>query len=567
MEVLARVSTFNMKVQLSVLSQLIQRLKRHEPVEGVLHGLHTIDGNVIAVAVSAKSVSVKHNVSLLLPPPLKPIGKFQVCKGDYTKPELEDDEVAIIWDQKDLHTFVKENGKLLSSTFTILSESEFYEKVFIARVPYSFDLSSKDSESSVRNVIANVKELLESPAACFRLQNTTLLLQNNEVGVLNLGGLFNDVEEEIDEALKGFGKKRSLYHTAVFKLLLNRSLGSNRYAPVVRIDNRAATILSTHLNGESVVFVEKSTPVCNVAKILVEGIVQQLHLAEHWMYRQLKDKKLHGALLSYNSLHYTAGHLVNVIYPESCDEAYLESYRKEVHKSLVFPLDRPMVRKLNKLPPLSDNKSSVLTNVHIGVKPSAVGGEVSIVPGTYGYHHYMQDRFDDNKWGCAYRSLQSLISWFRYQGYTDKAIPTHREIQKCLANIGDKPSSFVGSTQWIGSTEVGFVLDSMFNITSRFINVSSGDELACKGREIAMHFKVQGSPIMIGGGVLAHTIIGVDFNPETGDISYLILDPHYTGTEDISTIQKQGWCGWKGQDFWKTNAYYNLCLPQRPACI
>ena len=40
----------------------------------------------------------------------------------------------------------------------------------------------------------------------------------------------------------------------------------------------------------------------------------------------------------------------------------------------------------------------------------------------------------------------------------------------------------------------------------------------------------------IGGGVLAHTIIGVDFNEITGDVKFLILDPHYTGSEDIKTI-------------------------------
>ena len=39
-----------------------------------------------------------------------------------------------------------------------------------------------------------------------------------------------------------------------------------------------------------------------------------------------------------------------------------------------------------------------------------------------------------------------------------------------------------------------------------------------------------------GGGVLAHTIIGVDFNELTGEVKFLILDPHYTGTEDIKTI-------------------------------
>lgn len=40
-----------------------------------------------------------------------------------------------------------------------------------------------------------------------------------------------------------------------------------------------------------------------------------------------------------------------------------------------------------------------------------------------------------------------------------------------------------------------------------------------------------------GGGVLAHTILGVAYDEMTGDISFLILDPHYTGGEDIKIIQ------------------------------
>jgi len=56
-------------------------------------------------------------------------------------------------------------------------------------------------------------------------------------------------------------------------------------------------------------------------------------------------------------------------------------------------------------------------------------GEVFIVKGKYSYHHYMQDRMDDNGWGCAYRSLQTVVSWFRsvflfYKGYLS-VNPTH----------------------------------------------------------------------------------------------------------------------------------------------
>lgn len=56
--------------------------------------------------------------------------------------------------------------------------------------------------------------------------------------------------------------------------------------------------------------------------------------------------------------------------------------------------------------------------------------KVYLVQGFYSYHHYMQDRMDDNGWGCAYRSLQTICSWFQQQGYVERAVPTHREIQQ-----------------------------------------------------------------------------------------------------------------------------------------
>ncbi|GBN06095.1 Ufm1-specific protease 2 [Araneus ventricosus] len=193
-----------------------------------------------------------------------------------------------------------------------------------------------------------------------------------------------------------------------------------------------------------------------------------------------------------------------------------------------------------------------------------LGGKCAIVFGKYSYHHYMQDHVNDNGWGCAYRSFQTIVSWFKYQGYTDRSVPTHSEIQEALVEIGDKPQAFVGSKKWIGSQEVSFCLDHLIQVQSKIMFVSSGAELANKGSELYYHFRDQGTPVMIGGGVLAHTIIGVDFNEDTGDIKFLILDPHYTGSEDLHTVLNKGWCGWKGIQFWDQTAFYNLCLPQRP---
>ena len=56
-----------------------------------------------------------------------------------------------------------------------------------------------------------------------------------------------------------------------------------------------------------------------------------------------------------------------------------------------------------------------------------------------------------------------------------------------------------------------------------------GSDIPSHARELAVHFRTHGTPIMIGGGVLAYTLLGVYFNESTGDCAFLILDPHYTG--------------------------------------
>ncbi|VDK71979.1 unnamed protein product [Litomosoides sigmodontis] len=191
-------------------------------------------------------------------------------------------------------------------------------------------------------------------------------------------------------------------------------------------------------------------------------------------------------------------------------------------------------------------------------------GKVHVIRGFYNYHHYMQDGIDDSGWGCAYRSFQTLWSWFVLQGYIDKPTPTHSEIQQSLYDCGDKDATFVGSHQWIGSIELGYCLENMAGIESRVLTTNSGTEVTENIRQLALHFKTYGTPIMIGGGMLAHTILGVDFNESTGESSFLVLDPHYSGNEDLHTIITKGWCGWKMPSFWKKECFYNLLLPIPP---
>lgn len=140
--------------------------------------------------------------------------------------------------------------------------------------------------------------------------------------------------------------------------------------------------------------------------------------------------------------------------------------------------------------------------------------------------------------------------------------------------MGDKAPNFVGSRQWIGAIELGYCLDQWLGATYKVLTLSRGEEIMQQGRELARHFDTQGSPVMIGGGLLAHTILGVDYNAQTGDCALLILDPHYKGAEDVKTIQGQGWCGWKrgptaesAGDLFDRSAFYNLLMPQRPNAV
>ena len=271
-------------------------------------------------------------------------------------------------------------------------------------------------------------------------------------------------------------------------------------------------------------------------------------------------------------------------------DAGLEATREAMHWRLGLPMDRPMLRVANAFAPVaeayltstssgaapgsspgsSSSSSKRLRDVHAlapgGLPKSHVGpgGSPHLVRGSYDYYHYMQDRFDDAGWGCAYRSLQTIASWFRVNGYASAPVPSHGDVQACLHAIGDKPASFVGSKQWIGAIELSYVLDELFGVSCKILTVQNGrEDLPGKARELAAHFDDVGTPVMMGGGQLAYTLLGVEYDERSGECAFLILDPHYTGGEDVGKIVPR-WCGWKKAEEVFAKEFYNLLMPQSP---
>lgn len=283
------------------------------------------------------------------------------------------------------------------------------------------------------------------------------------------------------------------------------------------------------------------------------------------------------------------GFPVTVCYPllhQSLESTELKLLprRQQLHTLLGLPSNVPMLRFANALEWSSGGGSSIaagvprslrLRNVHEGLPAPGIGGQLYLVDGAYEYYHYMQDKFNDAGWGCAYRSLQTIVSWFRLQKYTAKPVPGHRQIQEVLVALKDKEASFIGSSNWIGAIELSYILDEYLGVTSKVLTVNRGSEIPANARALAQHFASQGTPIMIGGGVLAYTLLGVAFNEDTGEAAFLILDPHYTGGEDLKKIWQGTWVGWKqlgdsaaaGGPLFVKDAFYNFLCPQRPSTV
>lgn len=194
----------------------------------------------------------------------------------------------------------------------------------------------------------------------------------------------------------------------------------------------------------------------------------------------------------------------------------------------------------------------------------------------YAFYHYGQDGVRDEGWGCAYRSLQTLWSWLRRHGATGAPVPTHRGVQELLVALGDKPRSFAGARAWIGAVEVGLCLQAGAGVEYRMLHVRQDDTVAEHTSTFIAHFRTEGTPVMVGGGVRAYTVLAVEW-PEcwaaerdgcgsgSSGVRFLILDPHYTGPDTEREILRRGGCSWrKAEDVFPPDKFYNFCFPFLP---
>ncbi|KAL3878114.1 hypothetical protein ACJMK2_030486 [Sinanodonta woodiana] len=548
-----------------------------EDVQSTVHDLELIQcggSQICGVVYQSKSEPKESNV------------KKEVQKLQYLLQEVEAETMVVCHIRKDVSQVTEDNIYLYLPDQSIkkpgvhINEEGPLSDCVIARVrchipvTFAWDKENAIWNETLQQEIQTLCNQIQSDSTVFHLATTPVVLTSSSSLGINEAATCSDICDLLEDEFKSKKRKKGQNRGLVafsFEIYRNCSRPDTSIpscSPVIKHSQVPFRSVTLSLSVDALAVIDYDTPVLDLHHILASSVCRQLYAMEACLIQHSKgDSFPLPEVFHFNPD--GQGTLFTVCFPKGVKEEDLAKERKELHDLLLLPCDRPLFRQGNKyLFPEERNSLGYLINPHVGLPPpKAKDGKVYTVSGLYTYHHYMQDRFDDDKWGCAYRSLQTLVSWFRFQGYTDRPVPTHRDIQQALVDIGDKESNFIGSRRWIGSMEVSYCLDHLIGVTSKILAVNSGAELASRGRELAAHFSTQGTPIMIGGGVLAHTILGVDFNEVTGDIMFLILDPHYTGAEDLKIIQDKGWCGWKGPEFWDKNAHYNLCMPQRPMVI
>ncbi len=170
---------------------------------------------------------------------------------------------------------------------------------------------------------------------------------------------------------------------------------------------------------------------------------------------------------------------------------------------------------------------------------------------------FAQDGEDDAGWGCAYRALQTQCSWLRLAGLSARPVPTLGQIGAALAALGEP----VAPRQWIGAVETALLLQAWYGLDCRILDAASGPAVAGRVEELHRHFTAEGSPVAVGGGVLAWTLLGVATAPD-GETRFLIMDPHYTGgDEDLKSILKKGWVAWQPLSVFRKDCFYNFSCP------
>lgn len=178
--------------------------------------------------------------------------------------------------------------------------------------------------------------------------------------------------------------------------------------------------------------------------------------------------------------------------------------------------------KTYEYPLLNDIIKCVPKSNHKNNKNKNDIGQTYLTLGDFQYFHYGCDGYQDQGWGCAYRSLQSMCSWILNKKGQNRNVPSIEEIQKTLVMLGDKNQKFIDSRDWIGALEVCYVIDALYNVSCKIIHVTKFEKLENHIESLAKYFQDIGGFVMMGGDMDASSkgIAGIRRDREN---TYLLI--------------------------------------------
>jgi hypothetical protein len=139
------------------------------------------------------------------------------------------------------------------------------------------------------------------------------------------------------------------------------------------------------------------------------------------------------------------------------------------------------------------------------------------------------------------------------------------EIQEILRRIDYAHADLeLGSKRWIGCFEASTFLSEVSDgkIECKILHVGAPSELNTHlFGTVTEHLVEIGSPVMVGAGDFAYTIIGVSCESR----QVLVLDPHLSGSNSKNALSN-GYIAWiRIETLFKWNklrsGFINICLP------
>ena len=368
---------------------------------------------------------------------------------------------------------------------------------------YENIIELKKEQIKENNYLNNIFDISKNKGVILKLKQQDLIIDENFDDPQN----FNDIK--INDYNKTNNNINKLYYANV-QLGVKKNNDEEQIIENIKLDIDTKDDLKTNLYIETIGLMSSENK--NNEKLLISMLSQ----LKNYIYSLFTEdnKNIKQQVILYNELYSSLPFTLSALTPISFSDnnsisiintkenkTSIENYLKltkifNINGSSFYDFS-PIFNEKEAEDATKQNKYEHLLNPHLNISnilesPSNSHIIRGLIRGDYHYYHYNQDNFNDAGWGCAYRSLQTLLSWFLLNTSVGKniKIPTIPEIQTILVKIGDKDKKIIGSNDWIGAIEVNLVLNELLGIDNQILYVPSGSELIRKEENYYIIFNI-----------------------------------------------------------------------------